>query len=55
MYELWLTIVCVTTLGLGMIIAWAWGYNEGVRVGFKRGRRSNHATLAKVVDLHARR
>lgn len=55
MYQIYLTAICLITTGLGMVLAWSWGYKEGLREGHARGRSTRHASLASVVDLHARR
>lgn len=45
-YEIWLTAICIITTALGMLLAWSWGYKEGKKVGYRKGR-SAHPTVRK--------
>lgn len=45
-YEIWLTAICIITTALGMLLAWSWGYKEGKKVGYRKGR-SAHPTVRR--------
>ena len=42
-YEIWLTAICIITTALGMVLAWSWGYKEGVKIGYRRGKAAHPA------------
>ena len=42
-YEIWLTAICIITTALGMVLAWSWGYKEGVKVGYRKGKSAHPA------------
>lgn len=47
MYEIWLTVICLITTVLGMVIAYSVGYKEGRTLGYQRGRVDQRRLMYK--------